>query len=99
MNAFHLLKQGQQRLQQKRAKQRHQYQHCPKSFSNARSLAQHLKVHPVFKKDEKLPPKIPLFKVFEEKKSQTSYSSKRSNPPTIAQGRKKKVAKKGVLTL
>ena len=89
MNAFHLLKQGQQRLQQKRAKQRHQCQHCPKSFSNAGSLSQHLKVHPVFKKDEKLPPNIPLFKVLEEKKSQTSNSSKRSNPPTIAQGRKK----------
>eukprot|EP00479_Gromia_sphaerica_P007391 TRINITY_DN2441_c0_g1_i2.p1 TRINITY_DN2441_c0_g1~~TRINITY_DN2441_c0_g1_i2.p1 ORF type:complete len:70 (+),score=9.29 TRINITY_DN2441_c0_g1_i2:257-466(+) len=68
MNAFHLLKQGQQRLQQKQAKQRHQCQHCPKTFSNAGGLAQHLKVHPVFKKDKKLPSQHSVVQSFEEKK-------------------------------
>ena len=96
MNAFHLLKQGQQRLQQKRNKQRHKCEHCPKTFSNAGGLAMHLKSHPIFIKDENPTPKTPLFEILEEKKSESSKKSKKRSP-TIPPRRKKKVAKtKGV---
>ena len=93
MNAFHLLKQGQQLLQQKRAKKQHKCEHCPKVFSNAGGLAQHSKVHPLFKSNEKTAPNTHLFAVLNEKKSQSSQPPKRSHAPTIPRERKKKVQK------
>lgn len=70
INAFDLLKQGQQRKQQKSQKARHKCDRCPKTFSNAGGLAKHAKSHPVFKKSaKKEKPKTALFETLKERRA------------------------------
>lgn len=81
MNAFDLLKLGQQRAQLKSAARRFKCDKCSQSFGNAGALATHEKSHPVFKGAQKAQPRESHVLDLLERKKKKKRSHKPSSKP------------------